>query len=156
MTGFWKTDRIVTLGLFHFIGPANGYTCTHIHSAITRLGWLVCFSRASFTNPVNSWIRQWDPWRVLHGRHGSEIHPSDSEASFRPSKHVWAYGWHFLDSQLVQIVLMEPGQGMHVHLSYHQLASLYQYQLSKTHMMQWWIRSSVLHKDYKLPIVVLV
>ena len=24
MTGFWKTDRIVPLGLFHFIGPANG------------------------------------------------------------------------------------------------------------------------------------
>ena len=38
VTGFWKTDQIVTLGLFHFIGPANGYTCTlHIHSAITRL-----------------------------------------------------------------------------------------------------------------------
>ena len=37
--GFWKTDQIVTLGLFHFIGRANGYTCTlHIHSAITRLG----------------------------------------------------------------------------------------------------------------------
>ena len=39
LTGFWKTDRIVTLGLFHFIGPANGYTCTlHIHSTIIRLG----------------------------------------------------------------------------------------------------------------------
>ena len=39
VTGFWKTDQIVTLGLFHFIGPANSYTCTlHIHSAITRLG----------------------------------------------------------------------------------------------------------------------
>ena len=70
--------------------PANGYTCTlHIHSAITRLGWLVCFSRVSFANPVNSWLRQWDPWRVLHGSHGSEIHPSDRETSFRPFKHVW-------------------------------------------------------------------
>ena len=39
VTGFWKTDRIVTLGLFHFIGPANGYTHTlHIHTAIVRLG----------------------------------------------------------------------------------------------------------------------
>ena len=39
VTGFWKTDRIVTRVLFHFIGPANGYTCTlHIHSAITTLG----------------------------------------------------------------------------------------------------------------------
>ena len=35
VTGFWK----ITLGLFHIIGPANGYTCTlHIHSAITRFG----------------------------------------------------------------------------------------------------------------------
>ena len=31
VAGFWKTDQIVTLGLFHFIGPANGYTCT-LHS----------------------------------------------------------------------------------------------------------------------------
>ena len=39
VTGFWKTDQTATLGLFHFIGPANSYTCTlHIHSAITRLG----------------------------------------------------------------------------------------------------------------------
>ena len=63
VTGFWKTDHIVTLGLFHFIGPGNGYTCIlHIHSAITMLGWLVCFTRASFANPVNSWLRQW-----IHG-----------------------------------------------------------------------------------------
>ena len=78
VTGFWKTDRIVTLGLFHFIGPANGYTHTlHIHTAIIRLGRLVCFSRATFADPVNSWLGQWDPWRALHGRHGCEIHPSD-------------------------------------------------------------------------------
>ena len=25
---YWKTDRIVTLGLFHFIGPADSYTYT--------------------------------------------------------------------------------------------------------------------------------
>ena len=37
---------------------------------------------------------------LLHGRHGSEIYSSDSETSLRPSRHVWAYGWHFLDSQL--------------------------------------------------------
>ena len=85
VTGFWKTDRIVTLHLFHFIGPANGHTRTlHTHSAITRLGGLVCFSRASFADPVNSWLRQWDPWRALHGRHGSEIHPSDGETSLTP------------------------------------------------------------------------
>ena len=82
VTGFWKTNRIVTLGLFHFIGPANGYTCTlHMHSTITRLGWLVCFSTVSFTDPVNSWLRQWDPWKALHGRHGCEIHPSNREMS---------------------------------------------------------------------------
>ena len=47
VNGFWKTNQIVTLGLFHFIGPANGYTCTLcIHSAITRLSdWSA--SRAS-------------------------------------------------------------------------------------------------------------
>ena len=83
MTGFWKINQIVTLGLFHFIGPANGYTCTpHIHSAITRLSGLVCFSRASFPNPVISWMRQWDPWRALHGRHGYESQPSNRETSF--------------------------------------------------------------------------
>ena len=33
------TDQIVTLGLFHFIGPTNGYTRKlHIHSASIRLG----------------------------------------------------------------------------------------------------------------------
>ena len=79
---FEKTDWIVTLGLFHFIGPANGYTCTpHVHSAITGHGWLVCFSRASFANPVNSSLRQWNPWRALGGRHGCEIHPRDRETS---------------------------------------------------------------------------
>ena len=39
VTGFWKIDQIVTLGLSHFIGPSNGYTHTlHVHSAITKLG----------------------------------------------------------------------------------------------------------------------
>ena len=33
--GFWKTNQIVTLGVFHFIGPANSYThMLSIHSAI--------------------------------------------------------------------------------------------------------------------------
>ena len=55
VTGFWKTNQIITLGLFHFIGSANGHICTiHMHSAITRPGGLVCFSRASFADPVNS------------------------------------------------------------------------------------------------------
>ena len=82
VTEVWKTNWIVTLGLFHFIGLANGYTCTlHIHSAITKLGSLVCFSRTCFANLVNSWLRQWDPWRALHERHGCEIHPRDRETS---------------------------------------------------------------------------
>ena len=39
VTVFWKIDQIVALGLFHFIGPANGYTSyIQIHSVITRLG----------------------------------------------------------------------------------------------------------------------
>ena len=54
VTGFWKTDQIATLGLFHFTGTANGHTRTlHIHSAITRFGGLVCFTRAGFADPVN-------------------------------------------------------------------------------------------------------
>ena len=99
VTGFWKTDQIVTLGLFHFIGQTNGYTRTlHIHSVSIRLGWLVCFYRATFADSVNSWLRQWDPWRALHGRHGPEIHPRDRETSITPFTHVWAYCWLFWDS----------------------------------------------------------
>ena len=38
VTGFWKTDQIIALGLFHFIGQTNGYTRTlHIHSVSIRL-----------------------------------------------------------------------------------------------------------------------
>ena len=39
VTGFWKTDQIVTLGLYiPFIGPTNGCTRTlHIHSAVSGL-----------------------------------------------------------------------------------------------------------------------
>ena len=39
------------------------------------------FSRASFADPVSSWLRQWDPWRALHGRYGCKIHPRDRETS---------------------------------------------------------------------------
>ena len=35
VTGFWKTDQIVTLGLFHFIGPANGPMATLVHYTYT-------------------------------------------------------------------------------------------------------------------------
>ena len=37
------------------------------------------------------------PMGALHGRYGSEIHPSDGETSLTPFKHVWAYVWHFWD-----------------------------------------------------------
>ena len=109
VTGFWKADQIVALGLFQFIGPANSYThALPIHSAITRLGWLVSFSRVSFSNNINSWLKTIrSHGGALHGRHGSEIHPSGGETSFRPSEHFWTYDWHFLDSQLVQTVLLE-------------------------------------------------
>ena len=54
VTGFCKINKIVTLGCFHFIGPANGYSCTlYIHGVINRLSLLVYFSRASFANAVN-------------------------------------------------------------------------------------------------------
>ena len=89
-----------------FIGQANSHThALPIYRAITRFGWLVCFSRASFTDHVNSLLRKQDTRRALHGGHGSKIHPNGSEMFLRPSKVVWAHGWHFLDSELVQTVL---------------------------------------------------
>ena len=30
------------------------------------------FLEQVFADPVNSQLRQWDPWRALHGRHRSE------------------------------------------------------------------------------------
>ena len=102
-----KTDQIVTLGLFHFIWPANRYTCTlHIHSAITRLGGLVCFSRASFADSVGlceftteTMGLAMGPTRgALSGRHGSEIHFSDRKMSLTSFKHVLAYDWYLWDS----------------------------------------------------------
>ena len=38
VTGYWKTDRNVTLGLLHFIAPANSHTHTlPVHCYIKRL-----------------------------------------------------------------------------------------------------------------------
>ena len=38
VTGFWKTDQNVTLGLFHFIGQTNGYTrILHITVSVSGL-----------------------------------------------------------------------------------------------------------------------
>ena len=47
---------------------------------------------------VNSLLRRWDPWRAIHGRNGSKIHPSDRETSVMSFKLVWAYDWQFLNS----------------------------------------------------------
>ena len=108
VTGFWKTDQIVTLGLFHFIGSANGYTCTlHINSVITGLGWLVCFSRATFADPVNLWLRQWDPWRAPHGRHECEIHPSNRKTSTNAIQACVGLWLAFLGPIASQMVLTE-------------------------------------------------
>ena len=35
-----KTDQIVTLGLFYFIGPANSYTHNTAHSQCHYQAWL--------------------------------------------------------------------------------------------------------------------
>ena len=90
MTGFWKTDQNVTLGLFHFIGPANSHTHTlHLYLRTVALPGLADWS--AFADHVKSQLRQRGPWRTLDGRYGSDIHPCVSETSLRPSRLVWAY-----------------------------------------------------------------
>ena len=92
VTGFWKTNRNVTLGQLHFLGPANSHTHTlSICCCNTRLSCLICFSRADFADHVKPRLRQWDPWRALDGRYGSDIHPFVSETSHRPSRLVKAH-----------------------------------------------------------------
>ena len=84
VTGYWKTDHNVTLGQLHFICPANSHThALSMHCCINGLSWLVCFSRAGFVNHVKSRLRQWDPWRALDGRYGSDIHPCVGETSLK-------------------------------------------------------------------------
>ena len=84
VTGYWKTDHNVTLGQLHFIGPANSHThALSMHHCIIGLSWLVCFSRAGFADRVKSRLRQWDPWRALDGRYGSDIHPCVGETSLK-------------------------------------------------------------------------
>ena len=85
MTGFWKTDRNVTFGQFHFVGPANSHTHTlSMHHYNTRLSCLVCFCRADFADHMKSRLRQWNPCRALNGRYGSDIQPCIRETSHRP------------------------------------------------------------------------
>ena len=58
-------------------------------------------------NHVSSQLRNLDPWRALIEGMDLKLRLNGPETSLRPSKYVWAYDWHFLDSQLVQILLME-------------------------------------------------
>ena len=84
MTGYWKTEHNITLGQLHFIGPANNHThALSMPCCITGLSRLVCFSRAGFADRVKSRLRQWDPWRALGGRYGSDIHPCVGETSLK-------------------------------------------------------------------------
>ena len=90
--------------------PANGYTCT-LHTQCHYQAWLTgLLFQSRFCRPCKFVTETVDPWRALHGRHESEVHPSDREMSLMPSQHVWAYGWHFRDSQIVQTVVTE---GLH-------------------------------------------
>ena len=58
VTGFWRTDQNVTLGLFHFIAQLIAILILPMHSGITRLSYLVSFSQASFiTNHIKSHLR---------------------------------------------------------------------------------------------------
>ena len=84
MTGYSKTDHNVTFGQLLSIGSVNSHTHTlPMHCCINGLSWLVCFSRAGFADRVKSWLRQWDPWRALDGRYGSDIHPCVGETSLK-------------------------------------------------------------------------
>ena len=74
----------INFGQLLFIGPANSHTHTlPVHCCINGLSWLVCFSRHGFADHVKSRPRQWDPWRALDGRHGSDIHPCIGETSLK-------------------------------------------------------------------------
>ena len=84
VTGYWKTDHNVTLGQLHFIGPANSHIHTlSMHRCIIGLSWLVCFSRAGCADRVKSRLRQWDPWRALDSRCGSDICPCVGKTSLK-------------------------------------------------------------------------
>ena len=45
---------------------------------------LVCFSKATFANPVKSQLRLWDPRRVSNKRYGPENDPNVSNAPLVP------------------------------------------------------------------------
>ena len=45
VTGFWKTDQIVTLGLFHFIGPSTLVHYTYTVQLPGLVAWSACLER---------------------------------------------------------------------------------------------------------------
>ena len=107
VTEFWKTNQTVTLDLFHFIGPVNRHSFT-MHSQWHYQAQLIgLLFQSRFCQPCKVTTETIRPMIAVHGRHGSEIDSSGSEACLRPSRHAWTYGWHFLDSYLVKIVLTE-------------------------------------------------
>ena len=71
VTGYWKTDRNVTLGLFHFIGPADSHTHSlPMHCALIGLAdWsafleLVCEIMTETMGPMEGFI--WEVWSDIH------------------------------------------------------------------------------------------
>ena len=51
-----------------------------------------------FANHVSSQLRNLDPWRTLIEGMDVKLRLNGTATSLRPSKYVWAYDWHFLDS----------------------------------------------------------
>ena len=76
-------------------------TLIHYQCTVALMGLLVCFSRAGFADHVKLRLRQWDPWRVLDGRYGSDIHPCVGETSLKAlqsclglrMKHFWTHSY---------------------------------------------------------------
>ena len=74
--------------LAQLIATLIHYPCT---VAIPGLAVWSAFLEWILLDHVKSRLRQWDPWRALDGRYGSDIHPCVSEMSLRPSRLVKAY-----------------------------------------------------------------
>ena len=89
---------------------------------------------------------------VLHGRHGSEIYPSDRETSLTLfNKYVSANGWHFWDSQLVQTVLIE---GLtRLRLPTYPLLPTHPYNMP-TVILLWFSKKMLKIQQHKLEIVI--
>ena len=63
VTGFWKTDQLVTLGLFHFIGQANSYTHTlYTHS---QCHYQACSAGNGTVNAFQFWSQFCRPCKFM-------------------------------------------------------------------------------------------